>query len=188
MISILNMKTISLILATTFEGGIGYNNKLPWNYKSELKKFKEITTNTENNLKQNAVIMGSKTYYSLPNNNLPNRINIVLSRINNSNNENYDKHNIKVYNKILDAIEYCNNNDFIENIFIIGGTEIFNYFLNNINLIDNIYLTLIKNIYECDKYINIKLIYKNFKFIKHDKYNKDIEHYVSYICKNYNNI
>ena len=186
------MKKISLILASTFEGGIGYNNKLPWNYKSELKKFKEITTKTENDLKQNAVIMGSKTYYSLPINKLSNRINIVLTRSNfncNSNNENYEKNNIKVYNKILDAIKYCNNNDFIENIFIIGGTEIFNYFLDNINLIDNIYLTLIKNIYECDKYININLIYKNFKLIKHDEYNKDIENYVSYICiKNHNNI
>lgn len=71
------MKQISLILACTFDGGIGYENKIPWHIKSDLKKFKNITSNTINNLKQNAVIMGSKTYTSLPCNNLENRINII---------------------------------------------------------------------------------------------------------------
>ena len=77
------MKNISLILACTFEGGIGYNNDLPWYIKSDLKKFKDITSKTLDSSKQNAIIMGSKTYMSLPKKELPNRVNIVLTKKNN---------------------------------------------------------------------------------------------------------
>ena len=45
------MKDISLILACTFDGGIGYNNKIPWYIKSDLIKFKNITVSTNNPLK-----------------------------------------------------------------------------------------------------------------------------------------
>lgn len=170
------MKQISLILACTFDGGIGYENKIPWHIKSDLKKFKNITSNTINNLKQNAVIMGSKTYTSLPCNNLENRINIILSKNKNINNI--------TYNNIDDALSYCINNDFIENIYIIGGAQIYNIFLTNyIHYIDNIYLTLLKDYYKCDTYILIKDIFSNFNFILHDDYNNEKDTYISYICE-----
>ena len=172
------MKNISLILACTFEGGIGYNNDLPWYIKSDLKKFKDITSKTLDSSKQNAIIMGSKTYMSLPKKELPNRVNIVLTKKNNIINN-----NIIIFNNINNAIQYCYNNNLIENIFIIGGAEIYNIFLNNIHLIDNIYLTLLKNKYKCNRYILIDKIFENFNFENHKEYNFEKDIYVSYICK-----
>ena len=70
------------ILACTHNGGIGLNGKLPWRLKEDMKLFKRITTTIQNpndEGKQNAVIMGRKTWESIPNKfrPLPNRINII---------------------------------------------------------------------------------------------------------------
>lgn len=181
------MKDINLILATTFEGGIGMKNTIPWYIPSDLKKFKEITSNTIDKDKYNAVIMGKKTYESLPKKTgLLNRINIVLSTKHNDNNDKNDKNdkNIIKMNDISRAIEYCNCNNNIETIYIIGGGKIYAYFINNNYYIYNIYISIVKEYYETDTYINIKNIFKNFKFVKHDEYNKNKDKYISYICIN----
>jgi dihydrofolate reductase len=73
------------ILACTHNGGIGLNGKLPWRLKEDMKLFKTITTTIQNpndKGKLNAVIMGRKTWESIPMKfrPLPNRINIILSR------------------------------------------------------------------------------------------------------------
>ena len=68
----------SIILACTFEGGIGYNNDIPWNIKSEIYLFKQITGNKDQ-YKQNAVIMGRNTWESLPHKPLKDRLNIIPS-------------------------------------------------------------------------------------------------------------
>tara|TARA_B000000437_G_scaffold217796_1_gene195947 strand:+ start:1373 stop:1903 length:531 start_codon:yes stop_codon:yes gene_type:complete len=172
------MKDISLILACTFDGGIGYNNKIPWYIKSDLIKFKNITVSTNNPLKYNAVIMGKNTYFSLPNNKLSNRINIVISNNLQSNKD------ILCFSNIDDAINYCNKEVYIEKIFIIGGSKLYNYFIDNNNLVSNIYLTLLKNMYKCDTFINIKNIFNKFKFIKDIDNNINNNEYISYICIN----
>jgi dihydrofolate reductase len=180
------MKILSLILACTFEGGIGLNNTIPWYIKSDLIKFKNITTKTNDNLKENAVIMGSKTYDSLPHKKLKNRVNIVLT---NNNKKYLNNDDIITFNKIDDALKYCNNNKLIENIYIIGGAKIYNIFLEKYK-IDYIYLSLLKEKHFCTSNILINKIFDNFYFIKDDKYNEEKDKYVSYICKNkfYNNI
>lgn len=75
------------ILACTHDGGIGLNGKLPWRLKEDMKLFKKITTTIQNpndkeKGKLNAVIMGRKTWESIPMKfrPLPNRINIILSK------------------------------------------------------------------------------------------------------------
>ena len=170
------MKQLSLILALTFEGGIGYNNNIPWYFKSDLLKFKDITSNTVDPLKLNAVIMGKNTYLSLPVKKLVNIINIVISK-------NYTNNNVIFYTNINDALNYCNNDGLIESIYIIGGTSLYNYFLENNKLVDKIYLSIIKEYYNCDTFINISKIFEKFKFAKDKKYISD-SNYVSYICYN----
>jgi dihydrofolate reductase len=169
------MKAICLILACTKDGGIGYNNKIPWYYKEDLYKFREITTTTKDKNKENSVIMGSKTYESLPVKILKNRENIIISR-----NKSYG--DLKVFNDIEKSLEYCDNNDKIETIFIIGGSEIYNYFIENNKLVDKIYLTIINNNYNCDKFININEIYNKFNLEDCNKYIS--ENYKSFICYN----
>lgn len=63
---------INMILASTPDGGIGRDNTIPWRVSEDFKVFKAIT---ENNL----IVMGAKTWQSLPRKPLPNRQNIVIS-------------------------------------------------------------------------------------------------------------
>ena len=72
-------KKISVIIATTSSGGIGFNNKLPWNIPEDLRNFKRITSFVNDKSKKNAIIMGRATWESLPVKPLPNRLNIILT-------------------------------------------------------------------------------------------------------------
>ena len=62
--------------------GIGVNGELPWRLKSEMKYFASTTTKTKDSVKKNAIVMGRKTWESIPLKFRPlkNRLNIVLSR------------------------------------------------------------------------------------------------------------
>ena len=78
---------LSLIVAHDSKYGIGKNNKLPWKLSKELKYFKYITTKPPHrhlpiDCSLNAVIMGRKTWESIPSKfkPLPERLNIILSR------------------------------------------------------------------------------------------------------------
>lgn len=64
---------ISIVVAIAENGAIGYKNDLLWHLPADLKRFKEMTT-------RHSIIMGSRTFRSLPKGALPNRRNIVLSR------------------------------------------------------------------------------------------------------------
>ena len=139
--------------------GIGNENSIPWYLKSELKYFKEVTSNNENNLK-NIVIMGRKTWDSLPKKPLPNRINVILSKQeNNDYKENIEsKYNdTYVINDLVKYIQTLNekNQNHTQKIFIIGGAQIYKHTLdlsesNNFNL--NLYITEIYNEFDCDTY------------------------------------
>ena len=64
---------ISIIVAVSKNGAIGKNNDLLWHISDDLKRFKAITS-------EHTVVMGTKTYESLPFKPLPNRENIVITR------------------------------------------------------------------------------------------------------------
>ena len=64
---------VHLIWAQDFNGGIGVSGKLPWHIKEDLKNFKTLTLNS-------TIIMGRKTWDSLPIKPLPKRKNLVLSK------------------------------------------------------------------------------------------------------------
>jgi dihydrofolate reductase len=63
---------ISIIVAVSEDWGIGKDNELLWHISEDLKRFKRLTTG-------NTVIMGKKTWVSLPRKPLPGRKNIVLT-------------------------------------------------------------------------------------------------------------
>jgi len=122
-------KTFNIIAAMDFNHGIGYEGKLPWNIKGDLKFFKEKT-------KDNPLIMGRKTWDSLPVQPLPNRENIVLSR--NSEMNSFQK-----------ALDYCYGKN--KTPFIIGGSSIYEEAINHEDL-GILYLTLIHGAYKADAY------------------------------------
>ena len=63
---------IHLIWAQDNRGGIGENGNLPWHISEDLKNFKKITSGS-------TIVMGRKTWESLPIKPLPNRDNIIMS-------------------------------------------------------------------------------------------------------------
>ena len=129
---------ISIIVAVDENFLIGSNNNLPWHLPADMKFFKEKTTG-------HCVITGRKNYESIPEKfrPLPNRTNIVITR-----QKSYIAEGAIVVTSIEDAIEGAKQtND--EEIFIIGGGEIFKLALH---LVNKIYLTVIHDKFDGDVY------------------------------------
>ena len=171
----------SLILASTLNGGIGNNGKIPWEIKEEMSIFRQLTTNVNCYIKKNAVIMGYETWKSLPYKPLKNRINIILTSKKNVIQETED---IKTFNNFDKALEFCEDNIYIDKVFVIGGSTIYNLCLNNpiyYNQIDKIHLSVIYQKYKCDTFINLKQILKLNKY-----YNiNDVKFYKEFINLTY---
>ena len=70
-----------MVVAATRALGIGKDGKLPWHLPGEMAFFKELTSKTSDAGKHNAVVMGRRTWESLPPKfrPLPGRLNVVLS-------------------------------------------------------------------------------------------------------------
>lgn len=141
-------KKIIAILAVDEEFWIWKWNDIPW--KSDLKNFKEITTFTQDSDKQNALIMGRKTWESIPEKFRPfsGRKNFVISsQIQKS--EIYEG-----FTGIENAIEKAQIDEEVESIFIIGWASIYNYVFEK-DLVDEVYLTRIPGRHECDTFVNL---------------------------------
>lgn len=89
---------------------IGYQNRLLYHIKSDLTRFRELTTG-------HAIIMGRKTYESLPNGALPHRRNIVVSR------SMKEMEGCEVYPNLDAALKAAEGKT--EETFIIGGESIY---------------------------------------------------------------
>jgi len=125
---------ISIIVAVSEDLGIGKDNELLWHISEDLKRFKRLTFG-------NTIIMGKKTWESLPRRPLPGRKNIVLT----------DKPNELIENavtaySIQDALGKCEKN---EEIFIIGGGSIYKQFMP---LADRLYITHVHKKAQADIY------------------------------------
>lgn len=105
---------ISIIVAVSEDWGIGKDNELLWHISEDLKRFKRLTMDK-------TVVMGKRTWESLPKRPLPGRRNIVLTDNKNENIEGA----VTAYS-IEEALELCKNDD---EVFIMGGGSIYRQFL-----------------------------------------------------------
>jgi len=174
-------KEINIIVATSTNYGIGYDNKMCWHIPEELKHFKKITTTVENKKMKNCVIMGKNTWYSLPKRPLPGRINIIISSADYdkiSCEVSYSKDNINVCKNIEEAFKYVEESEEIESAFIIGGAQLYNECLDKyVEKIKYVYMTIVYDKkYECNKFIAANVIFNNFKFEKKDVYNSELNY------------
>ena len=124
---------LTIIAAASTNNVIGFNNKLIWNIPNDLKRFKELTLG-------HSVIMGRKTFESLPNP-LPKRRNIIITK-----NKDYSRDGIEVTSNIEDAIDLCKGDS---QPFIIGGGEIYS---QTIEIVDKIELTRVYKDYQGDTF------------------------------------
>lgn len=129
----LTMPHISIIAAVAANNAIGKDNALLCHLPGDLQRFKNLTMN-------HTIIMGHKTFLSLPNGALPNRKNIVLSKTV------QEIQNCIVMESLEDALESCKNED---EVFIIGGGMLYKQALL---LADRLYLTHINASLEGDTF------------------------------------
>ena len=137
----------NIIVAICKNNGIGYNNKIPWYIKEDLKIFSKLTRGNNNN----AIIMGRNTFESLPNNFLPKRDNLILSSsiiIDEKREDNI----IKTFDNVDAIIYFCNNKKY-EQVWVIGGQLIYETFIKK-NIINNLFITKINKKYLCDKFFH----------------------------------
>lgn len=132
--------TLSHIVAVSKNNVIGSKNALPWDIPEDMKFFREKTKNR-------ALIMGRKTFESVGHP-LPHRLNVVVTR-----NPDFkiEAPNVVIQPDVASAIEYCRGkvSKYGDEIFIIGGGEIFK---ETLSLVDVIYLTRIHKDYAGDIY------------------------------------
>ena len=105
-----------ILVALSPEGIIGKDNTIPWHYSADLKRFKRLTTG-------NTIIMGRKTWESLPIKPLPNRRNIVITRS--------SIKDIECFQSIDDALQTCEGD-----VWFIGGAGIYEEAMQKADIID----------------------------------------------------
>lgn len=129
------------IIACDTNGGIGYQNKLPWDkIQGDLPRFKKLTD-------EQVVVMGRNTWESIPKKPLLGRLNVVVS-----------SKNLILPNG---AIQVSNLNHFSEfkNAWLIGGADLIN---SSWNFIDEVHLTQTLTEYTCDRYIDLLYLAQHF--------------------------
>ena len=157
------LRALNVIVAADSNGGIGVSqsNSLPWHLPSDMKHFKEVTTKIpaakDNMVRFNAVIMGRKTYESIPTQYKPlsNRLNIVISRtvpsdkVSNFEDVSLDKP--LWVSSLEEAIVLCTSATLLRKvykIFVIGGASIYSQVLNEssplFEYIHSVYITRVE--------------------------------------------
>lgn len=122
---------------------IGKNGKLLYHIGNDISNFARMTKNN------GVVIMGRKTFESLPNGEpLKDRINIILTS-----NEEYgvskDFDNVYIVHSIRDVIELCEAFFSDKELFVIGGEALYRQFMDG-DLVDELRLTVVKDDKEGD--------------------------------------
>lgn len=151
---------INAILACDMNYGIGKNGKLPWPHIPEdMKWFRKLTTN-------GVVIMGRKTFESLGSIPLPNRMNYVITT------QDFDEiphtyfYDLRTLS-IPQFIQSLKTRYEDKEIWVIGGSEIYSQFLP---YCDILYLTKIKQKYDCDTFIDQSQLEKFSSFMFSEDY------------------
>ena len=145
---------VNIIAAYCKNGGLGKNNELVWNNKSDMAKFKKLTIGNGNN----AIVMGRKTFESLNKvKGLINRDNLILSKSLKIDEYN-GKNSVKSFATLEQLADYVKTKNYSE-LWVIGGAEIYELFLNNYKKQENcifniseIIITYIDTDYDCDCY------------------------------------
>lgn len=126
---------LKLIACIDSDGGIGKEGKLLFEIQEDMERFKRLTIGK-------TVVMGRKTWDSLPKKPLPNRKNIVFSR----------------KSPDLQGAEVTKDKEYIlelakkEDVYIIGGQEIYELFINEADCLE---LTEVDGTKNADKFFPI---------------------------------
>lgn len=145
-------KKFSIIAAVDQKNGLGKEGAIPWVLPSDMKHFKAVTLASAEDGKVNAVIMGRKTWESLPDKwrPLPGRLNVVLTR---------DKKyplpcGVLKFHALEEAINSlcgADNVHKVGHVFVIGGANVYAQAVLH-PLCQKVYLTVIEKDFDCDTF------------------------------------
>jgi dihydrofolate reductase len=137
---------LDIVVAADQEWGIGKNDQVPWRLSSDVRWFKELTSAQEPAGIQSTVIMGRKTWDSIPDRfrPLPNRLNVVVSR----NPELTLPFGVLSATSVAQALEKSGAG----RVFCIGGGEIYRLAME-MPQCTRIYLTRVSGDFECDTFL-----------------------------------
>ena len=154
---------VSIIVAIAQNGTIGDKNSLLWHIKEDMRFFRTTTSG-------HAVIMGRKTFDSIGRP-LPKRTNVVITR-----NTELQIEGCTIVHSLAEAIEMFDSS---EEVFIIGGAEIF---CQALPLADRIYLTIVGKEYEGDSSFP-EIDYSAWRELSREEYprGEEFEHPFSFI-------
>lgn len=163
-----NPQTIAIIVALDEQNAIGRNGDLLCHLPSDLKRFKKITTG-------HAVIMGRKTYESLPKGALPNRTNIVITS---DAPENYP--GCVVARSVEEALSCCSNQ---EKVFIIGGGKLYR---STLHLATQLYLTHIHHTFDNADTFFPEIHFTEWELVEKESHKFDDKYPYAYTFLTYN--
>jgi len=150
----------SIVVAATEKGGIGLDNALPWNIPGDMRFFKELTSKTEIDGQSNVVIMGRKTWESIPKKFRPlrNRLNVILTRNPDKLEEDKTTTGVLVAKSLGEALSKPRLLQFaaskkrsVGRVFVIGGASVYDQALK-MDGCRNIFLTRIHKDFNCDTF------------------------------------
>jgi len=150
------MAKFSIVVAAVWPNlGIGYNGGLPWkSLKPDMEYFKKLTSTPKTEGVRNAVIMGRKTWESIPAKFRPlsNRINVVLTRNPVFSVGHEDVVVFQSFDAALSNLPIMYKD--LGEVFVIGGSQIYRQALEHKGL-SNVYITKVYKNFECDCFLPI---------------------------------
>jgi dihydrofolate reductase len=147
-----------IIVAMTHDGGIGMNNTIPWSLPGDMKFFQQTTMAAKHG-KRNAVIMGRKTWESLPHRPLRGRFNVIVSNTMSAASE-IDKDVLFVPSFDLAIQELVARDAEIDVVFAIGGTGIYLAALGHTMFTECIITQILTPRIECDTFFPLCAVVK----------------------------
>ena len=150
---------IHMIWAQDTNNAIGKDGILPWHFSEDLKNFKKLTTG-------HTIIMGRKTWDSLPIKPLPDRRNIIISSS--------KQGDVESYTSIEECIESLRDDKEVSDVYIIGGMSVYKFFYEHAN---TLHITFIDKSYpDTDTFFPISLsqIKSDFNLESRDDINEEL--------------
>ncbi|HOD12336.1 MAG TPA: dihydrofolate reductase [Candidatus Omnitrophota bacterium] len=146
------LKTFDIIVAADQNNGIGKNGVLPWDLPEDMKHFKTITLAVADATRKNAVIMGRKTWESIPERFRPlsGRLNVVLTT---SRDYPLPSSVFRAYSLdvALDELSSEQYDCLIDHVFVIGGASVYAQAIEHPQC-RKIFLTRIGSDFGCDAF------------------------------------
>lgn len=142
------MISFDMVVAADEAGGIGNRGELPWKLPKDVAFFQRITSECDQAGRQNVVIMGRKTWDTIPLRFRPlaRRLNVVLTR-----QRAYHAEKALVAQDLDEALGLVRGRDDVARVFVIGGGEIYRLGAEHAAC-RRVYLTRVEGTFDCDAF------------------------------------